>query len=95
MMWRATTGVSDGRYKLIHFYNPGDEWEFYDLQADPSEMVNAINDPKYKKDIARLKTRLAQLQQEYAVPPLKEWRDAPLERHPNPSLEELFPHSFK
>ncbi|MGF1682729.1 sulfatase [Photobacterium makurazakiensis] len=88
-------GVSDGRYKLIHFYNPGDEWEFYDLEADPSEMVNAINNPTYKKEVARLKVRLAELQKEYAVPPLKEWRDEPLDRHPNPSLEELFPQSFK
>ncbi|MGR5063538.1 sulfatase family protein [Photobacterium sp. DNB22_13_2] len=88
-------GVSDGRFKLIHFYNPDDQWEFYDLEADPSEMVNAIDDPRYKEEVGRLIHRLAELQDEYGVPPLKEWRDVPLERHPNPSLEELFPHSFK
>ena len=30
-------GVSNGRYKLIHFYNDIDEWELYDLQADPTQ----------------------------------------------------------
>ena len=30
-------GVTDGRYKLIHYYDLG-EWEFYDLQKDPREM---------------------------------------------------------
>ena len=33
-------GVRTDRYKLIHFYNDIDEWELYDLQADPTEMHN-------------------------------------------------------
>ncbi|WP_087019604.1 sulfatase family protein [Thaumasiovibrio subtropicus] len=88
-------GVFDGRYKLIHFYNPGDDWEFYDLETDPSEMHNAINDPQYHQEVARLRARLAALQQEYRVAPIETWRDAPLERVPNPSLESLFPESFQ
>ncbi|MGL6260956.1 sulfatase family protein [Vibrio sp. WXL210] len=88
-------GVSDGRYKLIHFYNPGDEWELFDLELDPSEMVNLINNPDYAPQLKRLQSKLAELQQQYGVGPLEEWRDEILERHPNPSLQELFPHSFK
>ena len=88
-------GVSDGRYKLIHFYNPNDEWEFYDLSADPSEMNNAIDSPEYQAEIKRLREQLANLQKQYDVPPIEEWKDADLMRQPNPSLESLFPESFK
>lgn len=40
-------GVSDSRYKLMHFYYDIDEWELYDLQTDLDEMKNVYNDPSY------------------------------------------------
>lgn len=61
-------GVRDERYKLIHFYDDIDEWEFYDLQQDPSEMHNAINDPAYKDEIERMRIRLHELQVQYNDP---------------------------
>ena len=35
-------GVYNGRYKLMNFYDLG-EWELYDLQSDPKEMVNSAH----------------------------------------------------
>jgi arylsulfatase A-like enzyme len=42
-------GISDSRYKLIHFYYDIDEWEMYDLQSDPKEMKNVYNLPQYEE----------------------------------------------
>ncbi len=88
-------GVRDNRYKLMHFYYQMDEWEFYDLSRDPTEMNNAINDPRYADEIKRLKAEIKRLEAKYDVPPMVEWLDADLERKPAPTLRELFPHSFK
>ena len=52
---RRHYGVTDGRYKLMHFYEPDvNEWELYDLQADPEEMQSVYNAP----DMAGVQTRL-------------------------------------
>ncbi|MEO0413856.1 MAG: sulfatase [Verrucomicrobiota bacterium] len=65
-------GVRDARYKLISFYDH-DAWEFYDLDLDPRELSNRINDPKYQSEIERMKQRLVALKEQYDVgehPPL-------------------------
>ncbi len=36
----AHYGIRTERYKLIHFYDPGNSWELYDLKKDPNEMRN-------------------------------------------------------
>jgi arylsulfatase A-like enzyme len=49
-------GIRTTRYKLIHFYHDIDEWELYDLEEDPDEMNNLINDKQYtqiKKELTR------------------------------------------
>ena len=38
-------GIRTERYKLMHFYQFGDEWEMYDLKKDPDELTNI-----YSKD---------------------------------------------
>lgn len=72
----AHFGIRTERYKLALFYGqsrtkterdkmkyePG--WEFYDLQEDPFELHNAINDPKYKTIISGLKARLREVKNE-------------------------------
>ncbi|MAY73585.1 MAG: sulfatase [Phycisphaerae bacterium] len=65
---RRHEGVTTERYKLIHFYRL-DEWEFYDLEQDPDETRNAIDDPAYEVEIADLKRELARLKTRYQVPP--------------------------
>ena len=41
---RAHYGVRTDRYKLIRFYGDINNWEFYDLKTDPTEMHNLISD---------------------------------------------------
>ena len=42
-------GVSDGRYKLIRFYNKVNAWELFDMQEDPDELKNVYDDPAYRE----------------------------------------------
>jgi hypothetical protein len=64
--------VADKRYKLIRFYGVdvpnGEEWEFYDLETDPSEMNNTYNNPENAGKIAELKRELDRLKTYYKVP---------------------------
>ncbi|UCG28159.1 MAG: sulfatase, partial [Bacteroidales bacterium] len=58
-------GIRTDRYKLIHFYYDIDEWELYDLENDPDEMNNIINDPENASLIDELKIKLVELQEQY------------------------------
>jgi len=57
-------GIRTQRYKLIRFYQ-FDEWEFYDLQEDPEELVNQYNNADYRQVIAKLKVDLERLRKHY------------------------------
>ena len=57
--------IRNQRYKLIHFYYDVDIWEFYDLQKDPSEMNNLINNKSYYTLIEHLKKELYDLKKGY------------------------------
>jgi len=58
-------GIRTKDYKLIHFYNDVDEWELYDMNKDPKEMVNEIANPDYAKIVIELKKQLHEIQKEY------------------------------
>lgn len=58
-------GIRSERYKLIHFYDDIDAWEFYDLKNDPDELNNLILDAGSQKQIQKMKRRLAELQTRY------------------------------
>lgn len=66
-MVRRHYGVRTDRYKLIHFYNV-DEWELYDLEADPLEMTNIYSEPQYQDLVRELKAEIKRLQEELEVP---------------------------
>jgi arylsulfatase A-like enzyme len=67
---RRHYGVADGRYKLIHFYEPDvDEWELIDLRANPGENRNFYDDPAYRDVRRRLMGELKRLQKMHQVPP--------------------------
>jgi arylsulfatase A-like enzyme len=62
-------GITTDRYKLIHFYynmeNNIDNWELFDLQRDPNELVNVYNNPQYVAVKDSLHTELKKLMAKY------------------------------
>ena len=57
-------GIRTERFKLFRFYQ-FDEWEFYDLAADPEELENEYNNPAYAEQIATLKKDLDKIREHY------------------------------
>ena len=60
-------GVTNGKAKLIHFYKLG-EWELYDLEKDPHELMSVYGKPEYAQLQADLTAELARLRAELKVP---------------------------
>ena len=60
-------GVRTARHKLIHYYTL-DQWELFDLEADPEELRNAYGDPAYADETARLRAELVRLKAHCEVP---------------------------
>jgi hypothetical protein len=58
-------GISTDRYKLIHFYYDIDEWELYDIMADPQEMRNVYIDPDYAAVRNDMHKRLRKIRKKY------------------------------
>ena len=78
---RRHFGVTNGRYKLISYYNLK-EWELFDLQSDPQEMKSVYGDPQYADIQKQMETELARLRKELLVPE----NDPPESiRKPNPN----------
>jgi arylsulfatase A-like enzyme len=61
---RPCRGVRTKRYKLIDFFLEPEEFEVYDLEADPDEAHNLYGKPGYEELTAHLKARLAALRAE-------------------------------
>jgi len=53
-------GIRTERYKLIYF-DTISQWELFDLQEDPHELNNEINDPAYASVVDDLKNQMEQL----------------------------------
>jgi arylsulfatase A-like enzyme len=58
-------GIRTKRYKLMHFYQFGKEWEMYDLKSDPDELKNIYGNKETNKVQNSLKNRLKKLQKFY------------------------------
>lgn len=58
-------GIRTDRYKLIRFYGAVNKWELFDLQQDPHEMKNIIDDASQKNRIPPLKKQLMDLAKQY------------------------------
>jgi len=59
-------GVTDGRYKLIH-YHQLNQWELFDLATDPDEMQSVYGQPDYAGHRQRLTDELKRLRSELDV----------------------------
>jgi len=60
-------GVTNGTMKLIHFYTLN-EWELYDLEKDPHELVSVYGQPEYAAKQAEMKAELTRLRKDLDVP---------------------------
>lgn len=68
--------VTDARYKYV--YNPVTFDELYDLEADPGEIVNRIDDPAMAQTLRRLRRRLVEWMQETDDPLWMGWLEVEL-----------------
>ncbi len=69
-------GIRTQRYTLAHFYYNIDVWELYDLEKDPKQMNNSINDPAYQDIVLELKSKLKNLKVKFGNDkPLAEYRE--------------------
>jgi len=60
--------VTDG-YKLVHFYGEDARyWELFDLERDPHELKNVIDEPRYAQLRGELEAELTRLRRELRVP---------------------------
>jgi arylsulfatase A-like enzyme len=60
-------GVTDGRYKLIHYYKLK-QWELFDLVDDPDELHSVYGQPSLASVRTRLEAELQRLRSELDVP---------------------------
>ena len=58
-------GIRTEDCKLIHFYNDIDQWEMYDMKADPDEMENVFDAPEYAGKRAEMMQLLDSVLVEY------------------------------
>ncbi len=58
-------GIRTQKYTLAHFYYNIDVWELYDLEKDPDQINNIINNPEYANVISVLKSQLKGLMVKY------------------------------
>jgi arylsulfatase A-like enzyme len=57
-------GIRTGQYKLIEYWNSRQEFELYDLKADPGELRNLYGDPQFGRLTRQLADRMRQLRVE-------------------------------
>jgi arylsulfatase A-like enzyme len=66
-------GVTNGKYKLIHFYalegQRIDDWEMYDLEKDPEELRSVYGDQEYAEVQRQMVAELSRLRELYGVTP--------------------------
>ena len=78
-MVKRQYGIKTDRYKLIHFYDDIDTWEFYDLEKDPKEQNNLIDAEEYQDEVEIMHQKLDSVQQHYQVTE-KEFETTPKEK---------------
>ncbi len=87
-MVKKMYGIRTKQYKLVHVYDDIDEWELYDLESDPQELNNLIEDAAYDAIEQELRQKLNDLQKEYHV------TDKEFEKAPKASVDRAY-ENFK
>ena len=54
----TTFALRDSRYKLIQYHGIWDTDEFYDLETDPQETRNLIDEPQHRERVSRIRAEL-------------------------------------
>jgi len=65
-------GARGERYKIIRYYNHpkldfGEQWELFDLKADPTEQKSLADDPEYAGVMKKMRAELDTLRKQYDV----------------------------
>jgi arylsulfatase A-like enzyme len=70
------------RTETLKYIERTKEWpsELYDLEADPGEKRNVLDDPKYQKVASGLRTELDQYFETRGAPPIEQWRSTTRQR---------------
>ncbi|QDU44969.1 Arylsulfatase [Symmachiella dynata] len=68
---RKHRGVRTDRWKYIHYFAEPQEYELYDLQADPDEVHNLYGQPEHEQTVQMLRKRLLELRRETGDPDLQ------------------------
>ena len=58
---RPHRGVRTERYKFIHYYLSPEEFELYDLEADPGELHNLYGDARHASLLRDMQERLSRV----------------------------------
>jgi hypothetical protein len=84
--------IRDRRFKFV--YHPvGDRHEFYDLEQDPGELHNRIDDPVCEADIRRLKAALFDTMKSAGDRLASGWTAVELKGRPNRAAQDNMPLS--
>ena len=97
-MTPTTFALRTENFKLIQYHGIWDVEELYDMQNDPQEMTNLIDDPEYLEVRVRLRKelhrRLANKKGEHVIPYTEKWGPGAHSRNRDGSGAAPFPDSW-